>query len=197
MRPELLVPAKRFSLAKSRLAPVLSAPQRAALAQRMFEHVLGVAAQAELSATVLTDGDDVETLARARGLAVLRDRGVGLGPALRQALEGFGRRPVLVLMADLPTLCAADLRAARASLADFEVLLAPDREEAGTNALGLQRADLLLSHFGHADSFSRHLSAARGHRLHIMRSPGLAADLDHPAHLSVGGDPPALLNSGA
>ena len=70
-----LVPVKSFARAKSRLAGVLGPAEREALARSMFEHVLRVlASSGEVGGvTVVTDGDDVATLARSLGAAVMRD----------------------------------------------------------------------------------------------------------------------------
>ena len=46
-----IIPVKPFGLGKSRLAPVLSAPERAALNRAMFEHVLRTAIAAFGAAT--------------------------------------------------------------------------------------------------------------------------------------------------
>src|SRR5579871_6872770 len=64
-----LVPAKSFARAKSRLSPILDAQARRDLARSMLEHVLSVLAECPEIAGVMvvTDGDEVADLARARG----------------------------------------------------------------------------------------------------------------------------------
>ena len=74
-----------------------------------------------------------------------------------------------------------------AALDHHDVVIAPDRHELGTNALGLALPARLVTSFGYPDSFRRHVAAARGSdlRIHIARSPGLAFDLDLPADYQV------------
>jgi 2-phospho-L-lactate guanylyltransferase len=60
-------------------------------------------------------------------------------------------------------------------------VIAPDRHDKGTNALAMTPPDPDFFRFG-PDSFHAHTEAAatRGMRLHVLRRPGLAHDLDTP-----------------
>jgi 2-phospho-L-lactate guanylyltransferase len=186
-----IVPAKSFARAKSRLADVLDAPSRAALARTLFDHVLDVvvACVRVSGVLVVTDGDDVEGLARARGLRCVRDTGtpplrvaVDLGLEVVQHLPSEG---ALVLMADLPWLTSADVAALVDGLVRADVVLGPDARHLGTNALGLGPGIRLPTAFGRPDSFQEHIERARaaGLRTYVHESPGIGFDVDTPSDL--------------
>jgi 2-phospho-L-lactate guanylyltransferase len=186
-----LVPAKSFARAKSRLADALGDAQRADLARSMLEHVLSVLASCKEIAGVLvvTDGDDVAELARARGAVAVRDAerpplGAIVDAALAE-LRARGADAALVLMSDLPDLAGGDVRAIVEQMAELDVIVAPDLRDEGTNALGLRPPDRLRTSFGNRDSFARHVRAAEaaGLRVGLHRSEGLGFDVFEPADL--------------
>jgi 2-phospho-L-lactate guanylyltransferase len=199
-----LVPAKSFGRAKSRLSGLLGEEERAMLARSMLEHVLDVlAASPEIAGVmVVTDGDDVAALARARGAVVVRDAASPpLGSIVDLALAELAGRAggALVLMSDLPRLTPGDVGILCARMADADVVAAPDVRDEGTNALGLAPPNALRTSFGTRDSFPRHLRTAEaaGLRVGVHRSPGLGFDVDEPADLERlragglgGGNPP-------
>jgi 2-phospho-L-lactate guanylyltransferase len=183
-----LVPVRRFTEAKSRLAPALSPPARAKLARELFDHVLDtIAAQGQLAGVlVATDGDDVAEAARARGVASLRDGPPqGLGRVVDRGLAQLttlGATRALVLMGDLPLLSVGDLDAALEAMARFAVVIAPDAEDRGTSALGLGLPAAFETSFGLWDSFYRHRASVLGRALPliVLRREGLARDVDTP-----------------
>lgn len=187
-----ILPAKGFFRAKSRLDPVLSPQVRSAFARGLFEHVLGTILQLEEASgvLVLTEDDEVESLARGRGAQVLRDRSAnGLASIVDAGLSrvhALGASAALVCMADLPHLTVDELRQAVLALRTQPVVLAPDAAEAGTNVLGLAPATLFPSCFGREDSFAAHLARARslGHEAAVLRLHGLCFDVDGPQDLS-------------
>lgn len=189
--PWAVVPVKSFALAKSRLDH-LAGPTRAELARSFFEHVLtAIIGSGRIDRIlVATNGDDVAQLARERGCSVIRDsrdtvaapRG-RLGDIVDRALGHIaGDHPVLILMADLPAVTSAEIAELAGAAVEHDVVIAPDRREMGTNALGLSSPRAMATCFGHEDSFLRHLQRARDHglRAHIQRDPGLALDIDVP-----------------
>lgn len=196
----VVVPAKSFARAKSRLAQALDLPSRAALARSLFEHVLDVtvACPRVTGVVVVTDGDDVEAIARARGLACVRDAGepplsVAVDLGLRAVRSGVGSGALppseggaVVLMADLPCLTTAEVTALVTALDRADVVVGPDAPRLGTNALALGPRVALATAFGHADSFARHLALACAHglRVAVHESPGVALDVDTPADLA-------------
>jgi 2-phospho-L-lactate guanylyltransferase len=194
-----LVPAKSFARAKSRLAGLLGAQERESLARAMLEHVLAVLSSSAgiAGVMVVTDGDDVAELARARGAVAVRDAvatwgspanaplGVIVDAALAE-LSARGAGAALVLMSDLPELTPADVQQLVERMAELDVVAAPDLRGEGTNALGLSPPDRLRTSFGTRDSFARHLRAAEGAglRVGVHRSEGLAFDVDEPEDLA-------------
>ncbi|MEI2809251.1 MAG: NTP transferase domain-containing protein [Nocardioides sp.] len=103
-----VVPFKRLSLAKSRIA--LPAPDRAVLALAMARDTLAavMASAGVASVTVVTDAEEYADTARGFGAAVLPDPG-DLNLGLRQAAVGADR--VVAILADLPALTPAGIAA--------------------------------------------------------------------------------------
>jgi 2-phospho-L-lactate/phosphoenolpyruvate guanylyltransferase len=186
-----LVPVKPFAQAKSRLRDVLGAPERAAFARSMVEHVLTVLRDApEIAGTlVVTSCPEATALARSLGAAVVRDpEAAKLAAIVDHGLADLAARgapAALVLMSDLPRLAASDVRRLVELLADHDVVAVPDQSGDFTNALALRPPDRLLTSFGSRGSFDRHLASARaaGLRAAVHESPGLAFDVDEPADL--------------
>ena len=85
-------------------------------------------------------------------------------------------------MADLPRLCADDVRALVAAAATHDVVIVRADDERHTNALALTPPGCLPTAFGRADSFDAHLAAARaaGLRLAVVDNPRIAFDVDGP-----------------
>jgi 2-phospho-L-lactate guanylyltransferase len=183
-----IVPAKSPLHGKSRLRPVLDDGARALFAQRLLEHVLDVLATCELDGVlVATEGDDVASLASARGADVLRDRGEGsLAEVVDRALAEVASRgaaTAVVLMADLPRIERRDVDALLAALDDDDVALVRDHLGRHTNALALSPPTAMATCFGREDSFDAHCAAARaaGLRAVAVESERIAFDVDVPA----------------
>jgi 2-phospho-L-lactate guanylyltransferase len=187
-----IVPVKGFARGKSRLAEVLGDGLRGAFARSLFEHVVAVLAAVEHVAGILviTDDDEVASCARERVTAVLRDPpGASLGQVVDAALReaaARGASAALVCMADLPQLCAEDVRSVLALLELHEVVVVPDLEDAGTNVLCLSPPAAMPSCFGCGDSFRQHLHSAARHALRaaVSRAPGICFDVDEPDDLA-------------
>src|SRR4029077_14464710 len=90
---------KSMDLAKSRLSGMLDAGGRHALARQMFEHVLATLREASLSSVPVASGD----------------QGTGDpqpdAPAAARRVQDDGATELLLVMADLPYLAAADIAA--------------------------------------------------------------------------------------
>lgn len=186
MKPTAVVPVKSFALAKSRLDHLPPA-DRIDFARSLVHHVLAVLADVELAGVVvITNGDDAALLACELGAEVVRDpESSGLGSVVDAALAHAARSSAaaLVVMADLPRLTAAEVRALIALMHTHQVVIAPDTQDLGVNALGLRPPDLVPTCFGHPDSFARHtaLFGRRGIDYAVHRAPGLGLDIDVPA----------------
>ena len=185
MNARLIIPAQRFSDAKSRLTAHWDAREREALARQLLHHVLDVTRDArdEIERCVLSNDPDVLEFARERGGIPLADREgiVGHGAQLRHAiLSTPAELAVIVLMADLPLLEASDLLLLADRARSQRVALAPDRLQLGTNAAVFPSVESRLPQFGNADSFFRHKSAfaGGGFPFDVVQTPGLQLDLD-------------------
>jgi 2-phospho-L-lactate guanylyltransferase len=188
-----IIPVKRLSQAKRRLAPALPAEARRQLVLSMLRDVLGVLAEVEDIAAVLvvTPDDRVAEVARAAGAAVLSEtRTAGLNAAVRMGLA-FARThaatDALVLPADVPLATAEELRrivGGNAALDLPRAALVPSHDGEGTNALFMSPPGILQPSFG-PGSFLRHLAQAVARKVdvQVLQPPGLAQDVDAPADL--------------
>lgn len=184
----VLIPAKESSLAKGRLAPVLSAEARAVLARLLLARTLAALQGAPpiVEVTVLSRDAGLRALARLCGAEALDEGGEGLNEALeaaRRSLVAGGARALLVLPTDLPRLDrAAVARLLTPCLRPGpRVVLARDRARRGTNALFQRPADAIPFCFG-PDSALRHAALAHARALPFfpLDDPVLGADLDLP-----------------
>jgi 2-phospho-L-lactate guanylyltransferase len=177
----LLVPVKSFLTAKLRLAPVLSAPERAELARRLAAGVLTAAG--DLPCHVVCDDEEVATWARTRGARVIWTPGLGLSGAVQAgvatlATEGIDL--VVVAHSDLPNAGALDTLGAPG-----RVTLVPDLRGDGTNVAVVPPAAGFRFSYGQG-SFERHRAEAEriGLPCDVVRDSRLAADVDIPADLA-------------
>jgi 2-phospho-L-lactate guanylyltransferase len=182
-----IIPVKPFGAGKSRLAALLGAEQRTALNRRLFGRVLDAVLGALPHDRVAVVTADEMLLAMMRGLGThaISDHGGGLNAALglgcRYAAER-GAQAIAVLPSDLPMVTPADVVALLAAGAQApSCVIAPDDQEAGTNALVTVPPVPDFFRFG-PESFQAHLAEAKARRLavRILRRPGLAQDLDTP-----------------
>ncbi len=129
MDAAVLIPVKRFSAAKRRLAGLLDAGARAELARWLAGRVVDAARPSPVF--VACDDDGVATWADAAGAEVLWSPGLGLNGAVdagRATIAGKGFDHLVIVHSDIPL--AHDLgTVARAGT----VTLVPDRRRAGTN----------------------------------------------------------------
>jgi 2-phospho-L-lactate guanylyltransferase len=188
-----IIPAKSFSGAKQRLATFLQPHERRLLARAMLTDTLTACAQAtgldgmgvvtcdrEVAEVAGACGADVLWEAQAQGHSQAVAFGVQVG---RQR----GSSTMLTLPGDLPLLTAADVQAMLVlPVPPVPVVLVPNRDDLGTNAIVLSPPDCLPLAFGH-DSFQRHLrlAAERHLEVEIRRLPRVALDIDEPGDLAL------------
>jgi 2-phospho-L-lactate guanylyltransferase len=205
MRCWAIVPVKRLTAAKSRLAPVLSLRRRRELVTSLLIRTLTVLSKVKRIEGILIVGKDnaVRKIAREFGAGFVKEKEQdGLNGALTRAAREAVRRgadALMILPADLPLLKPADLAWAltRAGTPPF-LAIAPDRAGRGTNLLCLAPPGLIRFSFGER-SFLRHVTAARraGSKVKVLRRRSLAEDIDRPEDLKLvkvsfgtGGKPP-------
>jgi len=188
MTLHILIPCKSLGEGKTRLAQALDAKARRALCTGFLQRTLDVAlALVPPSRCHVMAGDgDAAAIAAARGVTSCDDHGTGLNEALRQGRERICRNAaeefaLLIFPIDLPWATAAVLADLIRCAAD--VVIAPDRERMGTNALylGPRAVQRFVFQFG-AASFVAHWSAAThlGLRVDVYEDARLSFDVDRP-----------------
>jgi 2-phospho-L-lactate guanylyltransferase len=177
----VLIPVKRFTAAKGRLAGILDVDHRARLARWLAGRVVDAAGPAPVF--VACDDDDVATWADQAGAEVLWSPGLGLNGAVdagRTTIAGKGFDHIAIVHSDIP------LAHSLATVATPDtVTLVPDRQRAGTNVLALPIAAPIPASYG-TGSFARHLQLAlqSGLRVEVRGDPRLALDVDNPEDLT-------------
>ncbi len=189
MRTIAILPVKSFGAAKQRLAGMLDAGSRGALATAMFSDVLASLQRVSgLDAVAVVTADRrAEDAATGGRVHVLRDtemtgQSQAASIGIRHALAaGFDR--VLLVPGDTPLIDPSEV----AGLLERApaVAIVPDRHLTGTNALLLTPPDAIEPTFG-PGSLARHTAAARaaGVEYSVERLPTLMLDVDTPADLS-------------
>lgn len=181
-----IVPLKSPELAKSRLSNVLNPLARRdlffAVARHVITTLLGTPGISRVA--VVTASDATDLFARECGASVIRQDGDrGTAAAFNAAIDAL--RPlhldrILMIAGDLPLLTAAAVEELiAAGTGSPSVVIAPDRQRTGTNALLCSPPEVVAPCFG-IDSFRRHHEAALGHgvAVKIIESPPLALDID-------------------
>jgi 2-phospho-L-lactate guanylyltransferase len=186
----VVIPVKPLPLAKTRLSAVLTQTERQALALAMLRQVLSVVSAHQRLCGVLVISRDPEALALAQdiGADTLQEPAQSdLNTALTLgavALNNRGATHALMLPADLPFITARDVDLLLKQIPAGDVVIAPDRERSGTNALLVPLPLAFPLQYG-TESFHRHLRAARevGLRVQVVESETLALDVDTPNDL--------------
>ena len=189
MRTIAILPVKSFNAAKQRLAGLLGAGSRQALAQAMFSDVLTSLRHVPgLDAVAVVTSDRVaESAALGERVQVLRDtEQAGQSEAsligIRYA-QAAGYERVLLVPGDTPLVEPDDVVALLEL--DAPVAIVPDRHGTGTNALLITPPDVIAPSFG-PGSFERHVAAARdaGVEHAVARISALMFDVDTPDDLA-------------
>jgi 2-phospho-L-lactate guanylyltransferase len=178
--------------AKQRLAPLLSPEERLALMQMMLRDVLTAlsAAQGLAGIALVTLDPWAQALAEAHDARIItegaREGHTGAVTAAASVLQAQGVAAILTLPGDIPAVKTPEVEAliAAASTAPAFVI-APAHDEQGSNAILMSPPDAVKLRFGE-DSYFPHLAAARAARIapQILRLPGIAMDIDHPADIA-------------
>lgn len=185
MRIEGLVPLKDLARGKRRLAGALAETERIRLIRAMLAHVVeAAAAQPGLDRlSVLT----IDPALVPHPADHLPDSGGELNAALARAAlarQAAGADVLVILAGDLPYVTPEEIGALIEASRAGGVVAAPDWTETGTNALAFPLARPLPLRFG-PGSLAAHEAEARAAGLswRVLRSPGLALDVDEPAQL--------------
>jgi len=190
VRATAIVPVKRFSHAKQRLAKALSPQARQELCREMLGDVLeaiGESSQIERTIVVTREWDLPVVEAPWTGVSDKR-RSTHSGAAtlgVRRALAD-GAECVAILPGDCPLLDPAELNGALRRAKPGRVAIVPDRHGSGTNALIMSPPDAIEPAFG-PGSRERHEKLARGfgHAVAVERLYSLSIDVDTYEDLTV------------
>lgn len=181
----VLVPVNRLDRAKGRLATLLTAEERSALALATLNTVLDGLKSFE--AVVLTADPDVihATAGRAEVLPESPDV-AGLNAQLEFAVAhllaaGRGANELAILHADLPLFLGGAISFLQDSIAGAPVVAISPSGDGGTNAMIMRPPGRFPLCYG-IDSAARHQAAAAeaGFRVVVAPSPALELDLDTP-----------------
>jgi 2-phospho-L-lactate guanylyltransferase len=187
-----VIPVKELEGAKQRLSAFLSPEERHALAVTMMEEVLAALAGAtRLSGVALVTLEArAVAIARRQGWRVIedgaRDGHTGSVEGGRRVLAAEGVAGILTLPIDIPATTAAEFDAAVAAHGAAPAFtIVPAHDEQGSNTVIVSPPLGVKLRFGD-NSYFPHLDAARAAGLApmIVRQPGIAMDIDHPADLA-------------
>lgn len=189
MRPWLIVPAKPFTAAKSRLAAILSPDERARLGAYLLERTLRIANEADVFDDIVVISRDSAALqlAATLGARALVETGDELNLAVAQAClsaqEG-GATSALILPADLPRLTVGDLHLLCAAAETSATIVITPSRDGGTNALLLPLPAPISFAYGR-NSFHHHMRHATlsTSNVRVVETDNLHFDLDAPADL--------------
>ena len=150
----------------------------------MLDDVVAAATRTRHLVLVVTDSRSVAARVRRLGAraAVAPARGTREGAARGLRLAGrAGAEAALVVAADLPFAVSADLRRVIAAGRRTDIVIVPDHDGVGTNALFLRPPSRMAPLFGHR-SLQAHRRAARGQAL-VLPVARLGRDIDTPDDL--------------
>jgi 2-phospho-L-lactate/phosphoenolpyruvate guanylyltransferase len=182
----IAMPVKSLDDAKSRLDPVLTPLERAALTLAMLEDALDATLQlAGWDTWVISPDEAVLEIALARGAHAIVEDAPPLASAVHQLEEEAAARSaatLAVLLPDTPFVTTGALTRALRTLGP--VVVAPSVDEGGTNLLVRRPANAIPARFGY-DSYRRHLQEAAEADLPtaIVESRELGFDLDVPGDI--------------
>jgi 2-phospho-L-lactate guanylyltransferase len=180
VRWSLVVPVKRLSLAKTRLA--LTAEDRADLALAMALDVVdaGIACPSVTLVIVVSDDERAAAELTALGADVVEDEpDAGLNPALAHGVAtAVMRAPgdgVMIVSSDVPTMTAEELTSVVTAAAGAVRSFVRDAAGTGTTLLAARDGADLVPRFG-PQSGEQH--AAAGHTELDVTAPGVRRDID-------------------
>ncbi len=189
--PWLLIPVKSLGGGKSRLGPVWDAPARRALNEFLVRRMLQISSEVPGAhrTAVISACEDALLLAKSYGIHAIRQLSEpGLSCAAEEglaALRGLGATDVLVLASDEPLVRPSDIRdLSERGARHREVLICPDKHNAGTNAIYLPCQASLRFQFGEGSCrkhFREALRAGLVPRIYLNKR--IAFDVDTPADL--------------
>lgn len=186
----VIVPVKRLSEAKSRLAPLLSENERRQFCLAMLKDVLtAVGNTKDINRTVVVSKDPhVLRVAKRFCTFPLKESRSGLNQAISEAINwciSMTAKGTLILPADIPLISSQHLNKILHFGGESSMVICPSRTGDGTNALFLNPPRAVLTFYGRR-SFQRYVKEASKRRIqyYVHRSPKIALDIDTIKDLS-------------
>ena len=179
----LAIPVKSLGRSKSRLAPICSPLERAALTLAMLEDVLDASLPiAGWETWVVSPDEAALEIAARRGARIVPEETPSLLGAVRQVdreATERGADALAVVLADVALVTSAALSAALHTIGP--IVIAPAEDDLGTNVLVRRPPRAIRPRFG-PDSYARHRreADAKGLPVAVVRSRELAFDVDSP-----------------
>ena len=177
-----IIPMKRLSEGKSRLAKQLTPDQRAELVVGMLRRVIAAIKSANIELFWVVGGDDrVRHVTRNFDGIWFEEMGRDLNDTVIKGFERAFREgcSALYLPGDLPFIKPSDLQTLLRSSERGNITLAPARRDGGTNGIVVPHGTPFFPELGNR-SFAKHLQQAASKELSvaICYSQGLGFDLD-------------------
>ena len=183
-----ILPVKNLSQSKSRLSHEVNRQQRELLTFHLLRRTLGVLKLAKGIDDILMVSRDirVRSIAEMENVLFLQEQGTDLNQALEQATRWSGEQnysAILILPLDLPFLTREDIDTIIIMGNEKReiVIIAPDREMKGTNALLVKPPGILQYQFG-SESFHCHWQQTLDRHIEsrIYHSTNISFDVDFP-----------------
>lgn len=185
--PVILVPCKSLASGKSRLAGLLTQAERQALSERFLADTLKLArtiagapnvrlVSADESARGIAAGQGIDTFTEA-----WPDLNAALSGARTELAKSGASTDVLILPIDIPLATEKSLAAVTGAAGD--IVIVPDRKQAGTNVLLLRNGAFEDFRFAYGEnSFRVHIdnALAQNRNPTILRNEALEFDIDEP-----------------
>ena len=181
-----IIPVKPFHKGKSRLSKILSDTDRNYLNQRLLINSLQVIKNVASIDNIIVVSCDLSALAIAREYGVhtiLENRLTEINRAINRAVIWLNERKVskvLIIPTDLPLIKIEDVENfLQLSKKNPEIVIAPDHNQTGTNALLVNPLGIFQFNFGE-NSFVKHIEQAKAKliNIHIYHSKNIGHDLD-------------------
>jgi len=181
-----ILPVKSLEMCKSRLASLLSLEEREAFALYLLRRTIKtLQVSSHIDEVVVVSRDnDVRFIAELKHIHFLRENGDDLNEALEQATRWAVERDfpeILILPVDIPFLSTKDIDfiVALGRKKQQVIVISPDREMLGTNALFVKPPGVLNYQFG-INSFQCHLQKCRERQMDIevYESKDISFDVD-------------------
>jgi 2-phospho-L-lactate guanylyltransferase len=189
MKRAALIPVKRLRRTKTRLGRHLAVVERAGLSITIFSRVVEACREAGIKPVCVSPDPYVESLAKSRGWAFIKDRGSSLRSAISMGVQRLvrdGYDEVMVVSADLPLIGCEDIKWLVRISRQADAVLCPNLHMDGTNIIYLRHPRLFRPLYG-GDSYRKHLKHLRSYGLAVKTfiTMGTALDIDTPSDLKL------------